>query len=134
MLGLEIGADDYVAKPFSPRELAARVKVVLRRFDYFNFDAPGNSSDLWSIGAWTWYDFTPAVGLALRADYIGSPDGVLGPAVRPGAGITTTDSDGDLGSVTLTLNWKPVPNIKVQPELRYDYTSYKNGLNGDRAA
>src|SRR5262245_59107816 len=30
-LGLEIGADDYVAKPFSPRELAARVKAVLRR-------------------------------------------------------------------------------------------------------
>ncbi len=29
--GLELGADDYVAKPFSPRELAARVKAVLRR-------------------------------------------------------------------------------------------------------
>ena len=31
ILGLEIGADDYVVKPFSPRELVARVKVVLRR-------------------------------------------------------------------------------------------------------
>jgi DNA-binding response OmpR family regulator len=31
VLGLELGADDYVAKPFSPRELAARVKSVLRR-------------------------------------------------------------------------------------------------------
>jgi DNA-binding response OmpR family regulator len=29
--GLELGADDYVTKPFSPRELAARIKVVLRR-------------------------------------------------------------------------------------------------------
>lgn len=29
--GLEVGADDYVSKPFSPRELAARVKAVLRR-------------------------------------------------------------------------------------------------------
>ena len=29
--GLEVGADDYVAKPFSPRELAARIKAVLRR-------------------------------------------------------------------------------------------------------
>lgn len=31
ILGLELGADDYVAKPFSPRELTARVKSVLRR-------------------------------------------------------------------------------------------------------
>jgi two-component system catabolic regulation response regulator CreB len=31
VLGLEIGADDYVVKPFSPRELTARVKAVLRR-------------------------------------------------------------------------------------------------------
>ncbi len=31
LLGLEIGADDYVVKPFSPRELVARVRVVLRR-------------------------------------------------------------------------------------------------------
>jgi phosphate regulon transcriptional regulator PhoB len=31
ILGLEIGADDYMAKPFSPRELVARVKAVLRR-------------------------------------------------------------------------------------------------------
>ncbi len=31
ILGLELGADDYVVKPFSPKELAARVKAVLRR-------------------------------------------------------------------------------------------------------
>src|SRR5439155_5271716 len=29
--GLEVGADDYVSKPFSPRELAARIKAILRR-------------------------------------------------------------------------------------------------------
>ena len=33
LLGLEVGADDYVTKPFSPRELVARVQAVLRRAD-----------------------------------------------------------------------------------------------------
>src|SRR5688572_4194370 len=31
LIGLELGADDYIAKPFSPRELVARVRAVLRR-------------------------------------------------------------------------------------------------------
>ncbi len=31
IVGLEVGADDYVAKPFNPRELLARIKAVLRR-------------------------------------------------------------------------------------------------------
>ena len=31
LIGLELGADDYVSKPFSPREVVARVKAILRR-------------------------------------------------------------------------------------------------------
>jgi DNA-binding response OmpR family regulator len=34
ILGLEVGADDYVTKPFSPRELALRIQSILRRSDY----------------------------------------------------------------------------------------------------
>jgi two-component system phosphate regulon response regulator OmpR len=34
IVGLEIGADDYVAKPFNPRELLARIRAVLRRVNY----------------------------------------------------------------------------------------------------
>lgn len=33
IIGLELGADDYVGKPFNPRELLARIKAVLRRFE-----------------------------------------------------------------------------------------------------
>jgi len=33
VVGLELGADDYVVKPFSPRELVARIRAVLRRFE-----------------------------------------------------------------------------------------------------
>jgi DNA-binding response OmpR family regulator len=33
VLGLEIGADDYVTKPFSPRELVARIRAIMRRVD-----------------------------------------------------------------------------------------------------
>lgn len=36
ILGLEMGADDYVAKPFSPRELLARIKAVFRRVEQYS--------------------------------------------------------------------------------------------------
>jgi hypothetical protein len=84
------------------------------------------------VGGWIWYDFTSKVDLALRADYVEDVEGFLGPAVRPGAGLPfSPDSGGDLGSVTLTLNLKPADNIKIQPEIRYDYTSYSKGLESD---
>jgi DNA-binding response OmpR family regulator len=44
LLGLELGADDYITKPFSPRELALRVRTVLRR-------ASGGVSDVLQVGS-----------------------------------------------------------------------------------
>src|SRR5215813_340930 len=45
VLGLEVGADDYVVKPFSPRELLARVKAVLRRREH-----PAETNELIEVG------------------------------------------------------------------------------------
>jgi two-component system OmpR family response regulator len=51
--GLELGADDYVPKPFNPRELLARIRAVLRRAG----DTPGRRSDqpakMLGFGGWT---------------------------------------------------------------------------------
>jgi DNA-binding response OmpR family regulator len=44
IIGLELGADDYVAKPFSPRELAARIRAILRRAE------PGSHDDVLTAG------------------------------------------------------------------------------------
>lgn len=44
VVGLEIGADDYVTKPFSPRELSARVKAVLRRTQQHDASPPSTQA------------------------------------------------------------------------------------------
>jgi two-component system, OmpR family, response regulator len=53
IIGLEIGADDYVVKPFSPRELVARVKVVLRRLEagsrHIRSDGEGFAFSGWTL-------------------------------------------------------------------------------------
>ena len=47
VLGLEIGADDYVTKPFSPRELVARIRAILRRVD--RQDDPGDRIEVGEV-------------------------------------------------------------------------------------
>ena len=52
IIGLEIGADDYVVKPFSPRELVARIKVVLRRISS-GASKPDRMGESYSFAGWT---------------------------------------------------------------------------------
>jgi two-component system phosphate regulon response regulator OmpR len=51
--GLEVGADDYIAKPFDPRELRARLKSVLRRLEGRLAPQPKAARELVTIGACT---------------------------------------------------------------------------------
>lgn len=69
IIGLEIGADDYVVKPFSPRELVARIKVVLRRVSSGapKIDRLGES---FSFAGWT---------LNTAEQSLHDPEGVLVP-------------------------------------------------------
>lgn len=50
ILGLELGADDYLTKPFSVLELVARVKAIVRRVQNHNTDLVNNDNDIVDIG------------------------------------------------------------------------------------
>ena len=52
IVGLEIGADDYVTKPFSPRELLARIKAVLRRATEGTGRVRAPDADSYAFGPW----------------------------------------------------------------------------------
>ena len=68
IVGLEIGADDYLAKPFSPRELLARIKSVLRR--YRSLPRNLRTEEARAIGFAGWR-------LDTVARHLVSPDGVV---------------------------------------------------------
>jgi two-component system phosphate regulon response regulator OmpR len=57
IIGLEMGADDYLPKPFNPRELLARINAVLRRHERLQPSAPALNSDSVTIGEFV---FNPA--------------------------------------------------------------------------
>jgi two-component system OmpR family response regulator len=70
ILGLEMGADDYLAKPFSARELLARIKVVLRRARDLPPDAIDDAAERLHFSGWT---------LDTRTQHLTSRSGVVVP-------------------------------------------------------
>jgi len=71
IVGLEMGADDYVAKPFNPRELLARIKAVLRRADVTSENPDGdNQPAMYAFKRWS---------LDLNSRELISPQDVLVP-------------------------------------------------------
>lgn len=53
IIGLELGADDYITKPFSPRELVARIKVILRRAEKGGASQNGTTGGAYQFSGWT---------------------------------------------------------------------------------
>ncbi|GAB4404912.1 MAG: response regulator [Rhodoferax sp.] len=70
ILGIEMGADDYLVKPFSPRELLARIKSVLRRTRALPPNLQPESSRYWVFCGWC---------LDTAERVLTAPDGVLTP-------------------------------------------------------
>ena len=107
------------------RQLCEKYNVnVATEFDYFNQGRPVGAANWWSIGGWVWMDFTPKIGIAFRADYLSDPDGY---ATSNQLGFPA-NSGQDIYSLTFTVNWTPVPSLKIQPEIRYEHTTLQNGF------
>ncbi len=70
ILGLEMGADDYLAKPFDPRELLARIRSILRRAKALPVDAEVDVPDTYYFSGWR---------LDTRERNLCAPDGVVVP-------------------------------------------------------
>ena len=117
--------------------------------DYFRFSSFGaaaagfptsvSEGDFWSVAGWLGVDACPKVRLALRGEYLCDPTGfgTFYNSPAPGsdasfpAGVYAVGGGQDLESLTLTLNYMPVPMVKIQPEIRWNHSNYTGGFGVD---
>lgn len=128
LLGLELGADDYVCKPYSPRELVARVRAVLRRHpaagqspegamqarlhmdaDRWRAELDGRELDL------TRREFSILVALATRPGRVFSRDQLLSLAFPDGAEVFDRTIDSHIRNIRRKIgassDWDPIRSV-----------------------
>lgn len=110
IVGLEMGADDYVTKPFNPQELLARIKAVLRRANDVPVKTPLQKARTLKFAGWS----LDRIGRELT-----SPDKVL---------ITLTDGEFDL-----LLAFAEHPQITLTREQLLDLTRGRSAVAFDRS-
>lgn len=110
VLGLEMGADDYLSKPFSSRELLARLRAILRRTHTTTGITDQSDSDLYRFNGWT---------LSIGARDLIDPEG---------RSVALTTSEFDLLHVLVTC-----PQRILSRELLIDRTRGRAANPNDRA-
>lgn len=110
IIGLEMGADDYLTKPFNPQELLARIKAVLRRANDLPVKSPLQRARTLAFAGWT---------VDRIARELTSPDGVL---------ITLTDGEFDLLSA-----FAEHPQLTLTRDQLLDLTRGRSAIAFDRS-
>ena len=105
--------------------------------DFFNFRSGGKNSEVWSAGGWLSYAVTDKITPAVRFEFLRDRDGAdasgsFGPPVTTDPLGFAPNTGQDLSSVAFTLSIKPLPNIKIQPEVRYDHSSFANAFGKEK--
>ncbi len=105
VLGLELGADDYLCKPFSIKELIARIKVILRR--YSQTSSIAQSGPISQSGSVSQSGPVSQSGIA-RSQNIDAASTKVAPLNQNAGGLTAGNLFLDTRSYTATLNGNPV--------------------------
>jgi hypothetical protein len=137
------GREDAFAQTVVGGEILAGAQVIGAlnlgtELDYFNFYnpqgvTPSGHNTVYSGGLWADYGFSKQFDVAMRTEFLSDNRG----ADISGGGLGFMNPPGtgqDLTSFTLTLNYMPLPRIKIQPEIRFDHTSWSHGFDPSSAA